>query len=1038
MFLSSISVRRPVFTTMWVVAIVVLGIFGYMRLSVDLMPDVEFPFVVITSIYPGAGPEEIESQVTKRIEDAVSTLANIDLMESISREGVSFVVLRFKLEADPDAAANDVRAKVDAVLTSLPSGVEKPQVQKYEFGAMPIISLSVSSGSADVNQIYEVADRVMRDRLSQVPGVATVEIIGGQKREIQVAVDRKKLEHYDLPITLVTAAIAAENLNIPQGRITETRREYLVRTVGEFTSVDQIGSVQVALPSGGFVPLRDIAMVRDVYAERRSAARFNGEAALQIDIVKRAKANTVKTADGIYAAVAALRRELPSNYVIDYAMDDSTFIRSSVRDVQSNIIIGVLLTAVLLYGFLRSVRATIIAAVVMPASIVGSFLLIQASGFTLNILTLMALGISVGVLVTNAIVVIENIIRHLAMGESPEDAAVHGTDEVAVAVLGSVATNLVVFVPVAFMRGIIGRFFFQFGLTVVYATVFSLIMSFTLTPMLASAILKRRAKRAARVEGAGADASDPGQDAFTAYAGSRWWMDLLMDRLARAYQSALGWSTAGRRNLAILVLVTLLCLFGSAMLIGLAGGEFMPKMDVGFVSVTLKLPAGSSLAVTEKAAGEVEDVLRADPNVASVLTTVGGSDRGVNEAVITGKLVKVSDRDQLASKIAQDLRPRFAGIPGAEISVVGEQQEGGSSADLEIEVMGPDFAQLRNLSDRVLDVLKATPGLVDVKTSYEPGAEELVFVPDRDEIARRGLSTAAIAMLVRNAFEGDDNSVYREAGEEYKIRVQMRDADRQDVRTLEEMRIPAGGTLVPLSQLGRVERHRGQSEILRRDRERRITVSANIAQGTLSEKVSSIRSKTDDMELPAGYKIMFAGMYEFQQESFASLFEALILAVILTYVVLAMIIESFVHPITIMITLPLGLIGSALGIFFGGQTINIVSLMAMIMLVGIVVNNAILLLDYVGQMRKRGLALREAVLTGCPTRLRAIIMTNLAIAIGMIPQVLGRSEGFELRTAMGFVTMGGVLVSAFFTLVLIPTLYYFFEYARARLAGRQA
>jgi HAE1 family hydrophobic/amphiphilic exporter-1 len=1034
---------------MWVLAIVVLGIFGYMRLSIDLMPDVDFPFVTITSIYPGAGPEEIESQVTKPIEDAVSTIADIDLMESISREGVSFVIIRFKLEADPDVAANDVRGKVDGILMSLPSGAEKPQVQKFEFGAMPIISLSVSSDSRDVNQIYNVADRVIRDRLSQVSGVATVDIIGGQKREIQVAVDRKKLEHYDVPITLVTAAIAAENLNVPEGRIVETRQEYLVRTVGQFSDVRQIGRVQVPLPNGGFVSLADLAEIRDVYAERRSAARFGGEPAVQIDIVKRAKANTIRTADGVYKAVAQLKAELPSDFVIDYATDDSTFIRSSVKDVESNIIIGILLTAVLLFGFLRNVRATIIAAVVMPASVVGSFLLIQASGFTLNILTLMALGISVGVLVTNAIVVLENIIRHLAMGEDPETAAIRGTDEVAVAVLGSVLTNLVVFVPVAFMRGIVGRFFYQFGMTVVYATIFSLLISFTLTPMLAAIFLKRRARADAAADPAGDKAGAPAlggsgasgtptdvaveEDAFALYAGSRWWMDRLMDRTGRAYRGVLGWCIVGKRNLTVLVVSTLLCLVGSIFLIGIAGGEFMSKMDEGFVAASLKLPAGSSLAMTEAAAREAEEIIKSEPYVISVLTTIGGAERNVNEAVVTGKLTNVSKRKVSADRIARDLRPKLAGIPGAEIAVTGEHQEGGSSADLEIEVMGSDLKELDRISGDVLAVVKATPGLVDTKTSHEPGGEELVFVPDRDELARRGISTAMIAIFLRNSFEGDDNSVYREAGEEYKIRVQMNDAQRQDARILEEMRIPIGGTLVPLSQLGHIEKHRGEAEILRRERMRRITVSANIAQGTISEKVKQVRAKTDVMALPPGYKIKFAGTYEFQQESFSALFEALILAIILTYVVLAMLIESFVHPITIMITLPLGLIGSALGIFFGGQTINIVSLMAMIMLVGIVVNNAILLLDYVGQLRRRGMKLKEAVLVGCPTRLRAIIMTNLAIVIGMIPQVIGRSEGFEMRTAMGFVTIGGILVSAFFTLVLIPTLYYSVEAWRAGL-----
>ncbi len=1044
MSLFTFFVRRPVFTTMLVLAFVVLGIFGYLRLSVDLMPDVDFPFVIITTVYPGAGPEEIESQITKRIEDAVSTIANIDLMESTSREGISFVIMRFKLEADPDVAANDVRAKVDAILMDLPTGAEKPMVQKFEFGAMPIISLSVSSNRG-VNQTYAVADRVMRDRLSQVPGVATVDIIGGQKREIQVAVDRKKLEYYGLPITMVTAAIAAENLNVPEGRIVETEREYTLRTMGELSSVDAIGKVQIPLPSGGFISLKDIAAIRDTFAERRSVARFNGQPAVQVDVVKQAKANTIKTADGIYRVVDQLKKELPAGFVIEVAQDDSIFIRDSVKDVQSSILIGILLTSLLLFGFLKSLRGTVIAAVVMPASIVSTFLLIQASGFTLNILTLMALGISVGVLVTNAIVVLENIIRHLHMGKDPADAAIEGTSEVAIAVLASVMTNVVVFVPVAFMRGIIGRFFLQFGLTVVYATIFSLFISFTLTPMLSAAILKRlgRARSASRVSGdpspneeTGASSDPFAGDASTEDA-SGWWMDRIMAKTGRSYRGLLAWSLARGRNLVILVLVTLGCLVGSVVLMGISGAEFMPRMDDGFVSVSLKLPAGSSLPVTEKAVGEVEGILGAEPDVASVLSTIGGSDRGVNEAVITAKMVPLSKRDRSAYKAANDLRPKLAGIPGADISVVSGHEEAGSSADIEIEVMGNDLDELKKISNEVLDIVRETPGLVDVERSWKEGGEDLVFVPDRDEIARRGLSTGTIAMLLRNSFQGDDNSVFRDAGEEYAMRVQLSDADRQDIRTFEDMRLPAEESLVPLTQLGKVVKQRAEAEILRRERQRRITVTANIAQGTLSNAIGKIKQKSDALGLPPGYKVKFAGTYEFQQESFGSLYEALLLAIILTYVVLAMIIESFFHPITIMITLPLGLIGSAIGLFFGGQTINIVSLMAIIMLVGIVVNNAILLLDYVRQVRKRGKTLRDAILEGCPTRLRAIIMTNLAIAVGMIPQVISRASGFEMRTAMGFVTMGGVLVSAFFTLVLIPTLYYFFERAGTRIRGRE-
>jgi len=1057
MFLSSLSVHRPVFTTMLVVAFVVLGLFGYLNLAVDLMPNVEFPFVTITTIYPGAGPEEIESQITTRIEDAVSTISDIDLMESISRESVSLVLIRFKLEAGADAKANDTRAKVDAILNELPEGAQKPQVMKFEMGARPIISLAVSSPRG-VNTTYAVADRLIRDRLSQVPGVATVDILGGQKREIQVAVDRRKLDHYGLPISAVTQAIALENVNIPQGRIVGREEEYTLRTVGQFTGVEEIGAIPIALPSGGFLPLRDLAEVRDAFEEARSLSRFNGLPAVQVDVVKQPGGNTIATADGINRAVDALRRELPDDFTLEYANDDSIFIRDTVKDLQGNILIGILLTAAMLYLFLRNLRITIVAMVVMPAAIVSAFLLVQASGFTLNVMSLMALGISVGLLVTNAIVVLESIMRNLRLGLDAKQAAIRGTDEVALAVLASVMTNLVVFLPVAFMKGIIGRFFLQFGLTVVFATLFSLLISFTLTPMLASIVLRavarRRERRAAagdpaRIAGAlpaGPAGGAGGPDAFAgaqgdgnaAPAGERLtWMDRLMGGLARRYRGALAWSIARPRNRFLVLAATTLFFAFGVLLMGISGGEFMPRIDQGFVNVSVKLPAGSSLARTTRTIEQVEEILRAEPAVRTILSTIGGGQSGVHEAMVMAKLVPLAERGMSAYAFSNRLRPKLAGIPGAEVSVSAEEGRGGAAADVEIEVMGDETGPLRELADRVLEIAASVPGLVDVNPSYEPGGRELAFLPDREEIARQGLSTGLVAMLLRNAFEGDAQSVYREGGEEYAIRVQFADEDRRDASTLRALRLPVGPARLPLSQLGAIEERRGEAEILRRERQRRITISANIGQGTLSEVVSSIRARTDRLELPPGYRIKFAGTYEFQQEAFASLMQALLLAIILTYVVLAMSLESFIDPVTVMITLPLGLIGAAIGLFLGGQTVNIISIMALIMLVGIVVNNAILLLDYVAQLRRRGLPLREALLEACPVRLRPIIMTNLAIAVGMVPQVLGKGAGFEYRTAIGFVTMGGVLVSALFTLVLIPTLYTWAEEILARVRSRR-
>jgi HAE1 family hydrophobic/amphiphilic exporter-1 len=1012
-------VRRPVLTTMAVFALVVLGGYAYLGLSVDLFPDVDFPYVTVTTIYPGAGPEEIETQVTDRIEDAVSTIADVDLLESISRESVSFVIIRFDLEADGDDAANDVRARVELILNDLPDGTEKPIVEKFEIGSFPIVSLAVSSDQG-VNAAYKFADQTMRDRLAQISGVATIDIIGGQEREIQIAVDRKKLEHYGISIGMVSALIAAENVNIPEGRITTRDKEYMIRTVGEFREFQLIGRIRIPLPDGGYIHLEDIARVRDAFEEARSKARFGGQPAVQVDVVKRSGANTIETADGVYGTVDELREELPPGFNIEYASDDSRFIRESVRDVTSNIIIGIFLTAGLLFIFLRNVRGTLIAAVVMPSAIVSTFLLMQFSGFTLNLLSLLALGVSVGILVTNSIVVIENILRHLQMDKEPSQAALEGTSEVVLAVVASVMTNVVVFVPIAFMEGIIGRFFLQFGMTVVFATIFSLVISFTLTPML-SAVFLRRIRREGNGEG-----------------GKTHFMDRVIRRLSESYRGLLAWSLRRHRHRALLAVGAVLFLLFSFVLLGLSGGEFMTEMDEGYLSATIELPVGSSLEMTEKAVAEAERIITGLPEVESVISSIGGTFRGVNEAVLRAKLVDISERDLLVGPLVNKTRPMLASIPEAEITVAAASSEEGGDADVQVEVLGDDSEVIERLAAEVTAILESVEGLVDLDSSWEEGGPEMVFFPDREEIARRGLTTGEVAALLRNSYEGDDRSVFRELGEEYRIRVQFDDETRSDAATLRELRLATEDGLVPLAQLGRIEELTGVAEIHHRDRQKRITVTANIAEGTVTDVVREVQPQFDELDKPPGCKIIFGGMYEFQEESFAALFRAMGLATILTYVVLAMILESFFLPFTVMLTLPLGLVGASMGLFFGGQTVNIFSLMAMVMLIGIVVNNAILLLDYVGQIRRRGLGLHEAILEGCPVRMRAVIMTNLAIAVGMIPQTLGTGQGYELRLAIAMVTIGGVLVSAFFTLIIIPSLYASFEELKDRVSGRRS
>jgi HAE1 family hydrophobic/amphiphilic exporter-1 len=1006
------AVKRPVMTTMMVLAFVVLGFFSWRRLVIDLFPDVEFPFVIVTTIYPGAGPSEVETQLTKRIEDAVSSISNIKSLESISQESASLVILEFELGVDAALAAIDVKDKVDAIRAEFPEDAELPVITKFDFSAFPIISLAVSS-PRPLSEIYQTSKDVIKDYFSRVDGVASVNIIGGREREIQVAVDKRLMKAYGLSLPQIVGIIASENLNMPAGRITEERREFTLRLIGEFDDLEALKRIRIPLENGGSIALKNVAHVFDGFKDQRDLARFNGEVTVKIEIQKQSGANTVEASNGIYAALEDLKKVLPSDYRLNVAQDSSTFIKDAVKDVTNNIFIGILLTTILLYLFLHSIRVTLIAAIAMPTSVIATFLLVDFAGFTLNILTLMALGITVGILVTNAIIVLENIMRHLRMGKTSDEAAVDGTSEIAVAVIASTLTNIVVFTPIAFMSGIVGRFFYQFGLTVVFATLFSLIVSFTLTPLLASRFLA----------GYKGDEMEPDKVPKGTKLGIQKRFQYSWDRFYNAvallYKGSLTWALSHR--LLILIGVTIVLVF-SFWLLGQVGGEFMPVMDEGFLTIAIEMPPGSSLNETNRVLYEVEAILNELPETISILSSIGGPNLGVEDGTVILKIVNKSEREMGIQEFANSLNPKLAAIPDAAIRITVSDEGGGGGSDIVLELGGPSIDVLEQLAAEVYDSVATVRGLSGLKTSVEAEKPEISFIPNRKELDRFGLSSAMVATSLRFGYEGEVASRYREEDDEFDIRVRFSEDTRNEVADFMATEIAAGEHDVPLSQLGEVKFGTSQNELLRKSREKLVTVEANVASKTLNELVAEIQDKMKGIEFPPGYRIHYGGMIEFTQESYASIFTALFLAIILTYMVLAGILESFIHPITVMMTLPLGLVGTAIALFLSGKTINIFSLMAVVMLVGIVVNNAILLLDYTATLRQKGMSRKEALIEACPIRLRPIIISNLAIAIGMLPQALG-GAGSEFRAVMAIVTMGGVLFSAIFTLYAIPVIY---------------
>jgi len=1010
-------IQRPVMTTMIVVVMVVMGLYSYSHLVTELIPNINFPVIVVTTVYPGAAPGEVETQVTKKIEDEVATLANIEELTSTSMESMSQVIVQFALETDEDQDSIDVKDKIDAISGELPDGAEDPIVMKYDIAGEAVVELAVS-GDRSLAEIYEIVDKEVKDPLSRIDGVAEVEIIGSQEREIHVAMRPERLRAYGLTLNDVLGTLAASNLNVPVGHITRRSDEINVRMLGEVRSPAELAEFRLNLPAGGTVPLSEVAEIRDTTEEVRESSTWNGRPAITVAVKKRSDGNTVTVADGVFAALDDIRASLPSDVAVDLVQESASFVRDSRTDVLTNIAIGIGLTGLLLFMFLHDWRQTLIAALAMPVSVIASFMLMEAFGFTLNVMSLMALGISIGTLVTNSIVVLENISRLVGEGVEPKEAAARGTGEIAVAVLASTLTNIVVFTPIAFMSGIVGQFFMQFGLTVVFATLFSLVVSFTLVPMLAARLIKQGSGL-----GHGGDIVSKTIRAWEAF----------YTGLERDYRVSLAWCLNRRW---VPLLITLAVFMFAMSLFGHIGGGFFPTVDAGKMQVSIELPSGTGLSRTEEVAESVAERLRREPEVEGVLVKVGGEQRGIEDADLFVRLTDKNERDASILDFMNRIRPELAEVPDAKITVYALGGGSNVESDLVIEVLGDDPEAVRAAGAELYEVVQGIPGLVEVHSSDEPGKPEIRIEPRRRQLAERGLMTSQIGGILRTAYAGEEAGVYREAGEEYDVVVKFDAADRDDPAYLDDLPVatPAGST-VPLGDVASLVEAVGEPTILHSEKLRLVEVSANVAEGSLSQKRALIDEGIADLVIPEGVEIKYGGDAETQDESFAAIFTALALAIILIYIVMAAILESFIHPLTVMITLPLSLIGMAVSLFFSGQEINIMSLMALVMMVGIVVNNAILMLDYVGQLRARGMGIREAILDGCPTKLRAIVMANLAIAIGMIPQLIGGGAGSEFRAPMAVVQIGGVLISALFTLFVVPVVYTLFD--RLTLTGRR-
>ena len=1015
MFLSDLSIKRPILISMVLMVFVLFGALAYFGMNLDLVPDADFPMITVQTVYPGAGPREIETQVSKRIEDAVSTISKIEEIVSYSMEGVSYVIITFDLDKDIDIANHEVKDKVDGIAHDLPDDSEKPVIQKFDINAMPIVDV-VLAGDMEPTELFDIADKRLRDRFSQIEGVAQVDLTGGEEREIRVELENRIVFQNSISLAQLAGLLDAQNLDMPGGHFTQSNQEYSVRLKGEVSDVAAIGDLKIPTEYG---PKRvaDIASVYDTGAEVRTRTSYfdnvekdRKDNVVLLSLVRSSDGNTARIAAAVREQLPRMQSELPAGSRLVIVGDASRVIVGSVNDTLTNILLGIVLTGLVLLFFLHDVRSTVIVALSMPISIISTFFLMQASGFTLNLFTLMGLSTAVGILVTNSVVVLENIFRHKQMGHGRMLSSAKGTAEIAVAVIASTMTNIVVFLPIAFMASMIGVFFREFALTVVFATLFSLLMSFTLTPMMASLILKEGAGRKSKIGIA---------------------LEAYFSRIEDKYRGALAFILGDKKRSALIVVSAVVVFIASLGLAGRVGFEFVPPMDEGDILIEVELPLGASLDETALLLRDVEDRVKQHDEVKHLITTVGKLselDIGTNMGRMDIKLVDVADRRVSTDGIVGVLIRELSDIPNARIRVAVLSSIGaGTGAPVTFNLMGQDVDTLEVYRQEVLRRLKGTEGLVNLNTSSRPGRPEITLIPDREKLAAAGLTVFDVAMALRSAIEGVVATSYRDEGEEYDIRVAMTDRSVDTPGKVGNIPVvgPEGTYLI--SQIAALEYTEGYSRILRMNKYQLVEFAGGIAPGyVLGDVTGEIDRRLDDLRMPPGYKIEWGGMAEQMQETTIDMLRTFLLALALTYMLLAAILESLTQPLLILGTVPLALVGVFVALVLTGIPMSSISMMAVVMLLGIVVNNAILMLDYTNALvRNQGKNLKDALLEACPTKLKPIVMASAAIMLGMLPMAIGVGDwGKEIRQPMGVVSIGGIIVSTILTLFVIPSLYY--------------
>jgi HAE1 family hydrophobic/amphiphilic exporter-1 len=1006
MKLAEVCVKRPVFATMLVMVFVVLGIFAYLQLGIDLYPKVDLPTVTIQTALPGASPEEIESQVTKPIEEAINTISNIDELRSTTLEGVSVVTVQFALDKDADVAAQEVRDKVSTVIGDLPRDTEPPVIERLDFDASPVLAISVY-GDRPIREITELADKRIKQRLESVRGIGSIQIVGGQKREIQVWLDAGKLQGYRLTIDQIRNAIRTQNTEVPGGRISQGPNELVLRTLGRIDNVRDFEKIVVATNAGSPIYLRDVARVEDGVEESRSLARQDGKTAVSLLVRKQSGTNTVAVAQTVKEQLAELKSQLPPDIHADVIRDQSRFIEASVHAINEHLIVGSLLAAVVVFLFMRSFRSTIIAALAVPISIIATFTAMRGLDMTLNNLTLLGLTLAVGIVIDDAIVVLENIYRYIEEeGYPPIQAAIVATQEIGLAVMATTLSLIVIFVPVAFLGGIPGRFLKSFGLTMAVSIGVSMLVSFTLTPMLSSRWLK------------------PGK-------GGKSRESRFYQVIDRSYGWMLNWAL---RHRLIMVGVFLTVVASTVPLFMLVGTDFINQDDQSEFEIVIKTPDGTSLEGTDLVLRNIESEVWKLRGVQHVLTTInGGGTSGVTDGSVYVGLTDLTERKFTQFDVMEDARKlmkeRFPSLRAA-IQVVATVSGGNFRNEaLVLNVRGPDLKDLAKYSDQILTMMRGVPGVVDQDTTLNLGNPEVHVSLDRAKAADLGVRPEDVAGALRTLIAGEEVSKFKDGEDQYPVRVRLPLEERNRPEKILGLWVPSTRSgQVQLANFVSLDQALGPAQIERMARERQVTLVANVEPGVgIGDAVAAVDQKIAGLDLKSGYRTEWTGRAKTFAELRTSFLTAFLLSAIFMYMVLAAQFESYLHPITIMLSLPLSIPFALFSLWVSGSKLDLFSGLGILLLFGIVKKNSILQIDYTNTLRARGLERHDALIQANHARLRPILMTTLAIVAGMIPIVLSRGPGAGSRAPIGIVVTGGQTLCLLLTLLFTPVAYSLFD-----------